>query len=152
MKLDRVDLSLLRELQRNAQLTTQELGHMLRLSPSQAGRRRQRLESEGYVNAYVARLNAEKLGLSVQGFIQVYLNTHNTDTARSFAQLVDTRDEIISAWTMTGDADYLLRVFCEDLAGMNQLIHNVLLPHDAVAKVHSQIVMDQPKADSALPT
>jgi DNA-binding Lrp family transcriptional regulator len=53
---------------------------------------------------------------------------------------------------MTGDADYLLRVYCADLASLNDLIHNVLLPHPAVARVQSQIVMDQLKRDSPLPT
>ena len=53
---------------------------------------------------------------------------------------------------MTGDADYLLRVYCADLPDLNRLLHEVLLPHEAVARVHSQIVMDQLKQDSPLPT
>ena len=67
-------------------------------------------------------------------------------------RLVATRAEIVSAWTMTGDADYLLRIYCEDLPALNRLIHEVLLPHKAVARVHSQIVMDQLKRDGPLPT
>lgn len=152
MSLDPTDTALLSALQKNAQLTAHELGALLNLSASQAGRRRQRLETEGYVRAYVARLNPEKLGLGVQGFVQVHLHQHGPDTSRSFAQMVSTRAEITSAWTLTGDADYLLRVYCEDLIALNRLIHDVLLPHDAVAKVHSQIVMDQLKQDSPLPT
>lgn len=150
--LDRTDTALLAALQRNAHLTAQELGDRLNLSPSQAGRRRQRLEAEGYIDAYVARLDARKMGLTVQGFVQVHLNVHGPETSASFARLVRTTPNITSAWTMTGDADYLLRVFCADLADLNRLIHDVLLPHDAVARVHSQIVMDQLKQDSALPT
>ena len=152
MPLDDTDIALLSTLQRNAHLTAQELGDLLNLSASQAGRRRQRLETEGYIRAYVARLNADKLGLRVQGFIQVHLNLHGPETSASFARLVRTKPEITSAWTMTGDADYLLRVFCEDLSALNRLIHEVLLPHPAVARVHSQIVMDQLKQDSPLPT
>ena len=53
---------------------------------------------------------------------------------------------------MTGDADYLLRVYCEDLPQLNRLIQDVLLPHPAIARVHSQIVMDQLKHDAPLPT
>jgi DNA-binding Lrp family transcriptional regulator len=88
----------------------------------------------------------------VQGFIQVHLGTHGPDHSASFARLLATRPEIVSAWTMTGDADYLLRVYCVDLSSLNRLIHDVLLPHGAVAKVHSQIVMDQLKHDGPLPT
>lgn len=150
--LDETDTALLGALQRNAHLTAQELGALLNLSPSQAGRRRQRLEAEGYVSAYVARLSAEKLGLKVQGFVQVHLTRHGPENSASFARLIRTRPEITSAWTMTGDADYLLRVFCEDLPALNRLIHEVLLPHQAVARVHSQIVMEQLKQDSPLPT
>lgn len=152
MSLDEIDSRLLFALQKNAHLTTQELGEALHLSPSQAGRRRQRLETEGYIEGYRAKLNPERLGLTVQSFIQVHLSTHGPEHSASFARLLDTRAEIVSAWTMTGDADYLVRVYCEDLPGLNRLIHDVLLPHGSVARVHSQIVMDQLKHDGPLPT
>jgi DNA-binding Lrp family transcriptional regulator len=57
----------------------------------------------------------------------------------------------VGCWTLTGEADYLLRVWVTDLPALNYLIHHRLLPHSAVARVQSQIVMDQPKADSGLP-
>lgn len=150
--LDETDHRLLAALQKNAHLTAQELGEELSLSPSQAGRRRQRLEAEGVIQGYLARLDPTKLGLQVQGFVQVHLGTHGPDHSRSFARLIATRPEIVSAWTMTGDADYLLRVYCSDLPALNRLIHEVLLSHEAVARVHSQIVMDQLKRDGPLPT
>ena len=92
------------------------------------------------------------LGLTVQAFVQVSLATHGAEQARSFARLVAARSEIISAWTLTGDADYLLRVYCADLPALNGLIHDVLLTHAAVSRVQSQIVMDQFKQDAPLPT
>jgi len=150
--LDKIDTALLTALQVNAHLTAQELGETLNLSASQAGRRRQRLEADGYIDSYVARLNPAKIGLGVQGFVQVHLVAHGPEHASGFARLLSNRSEIVSAWTMTGDADYLLRVYCEDLASLNMLIHEVLLPHPAIARVHSQIVMDQIKADGPLPT
>jgi DNA-binding Lrp family transcriptional regulator len=150
--LDEMDSRLLAALQKNAHLTAHQLGEMLNLSSSQAGRRRQRLENEGLIRAYVAKLDAAKLGLQVQGFVQVHLGIHGPDQSKSFARLVHSRPEITSAWTMTGDADYLLRVYCADLSALNTLIHEVLLPHPAVSRVHSQIVMDQLKRDGPLPT
>ena len=150
--LDDLDTRLLEALQKNAQATAQELADSLHLSSSQIGRRRQRLEAAGYIESYTARLNPAKLGLNVQGFVQVHLGTHGPDHSAAFARLVQSRPEITSAWTMTGDADYLLRVFCADLPALNALIHEVLLPHPAVARVHSQIVMDQLKRDGPLPT
>ncbi|WP_299654365.1 Lrp/AsnC family transcriptional regulator [uncultured Tateyamaria sp.] len=150
--LDSIDTRLLAALQKNAHLTAQDLSDLLHLSASQVGRRRQRLEADGYIEAYIARLDAKKLGLSVQGFVQVHLSVHGPEHATSFARLIDTQPEVTSAWTMTGDADYLLRVYCADLAALNTLIHEVLLPHPAVARVQSQIVMDQLKRDGPLPT
>lgn len=150
--LDDTDKKLLSALQKDAHLTAHELGALLNMSPSQVGRRRQRLEIDGVIRSYTARLDPRRLGLEVQGFVQVHLGTHGPEHSASFARLVATRSEIVSAWTMTGDADYLLRVYCEDLPALNRLIHEVLLPHKAVARVHSQIVMDQLKRDGPLPT
>ncbi|WP_425038327.1 Lrp/AsnC family transcriptional regulator [Primorskyibacter sp. S187A] len=148
---DSTDIRLLELLQKDATLTSQELGEVLGLSPSQAGRRRQRLEAAGLIRTYTARLDPEALGLAVQAFVQVQLGEHGEKNARAFARLVATRPEIVSAFTLTGDADYLLRVYCADLSALNTLIHEVLLAEPCVARVTSQIVMDQVKADAPLP-
>lgn len=150
--LDSIDKRLLAALQKDAHLTAQQLGELLNLSTSQAGRRRQRLEADGYIQNYTARVNPDRIGLHVQAFIQVQLGTHGTDQSQSIARLFATRAEITSVWTLTGDADYLLRVYCEDLSTLNRLIHETLLPHPAVSRVQSQIVMDQLKLDAPLPT
>lgn len=149
--LDETDLRLLTALQRDAQMTSEKLGEVLNLSASQISRRRQRLEAEGYIEGYRARLAATRLGLAVQAFISVQMATHAPEQVRTFTRILGTRPEVTSAWTLTGEADYLLRVYCADLAGLNTLIHEVLLPHPAVARVQSQIVMDQLKADAPLP-
>lgn len=151
MTLDPIDISLLAHLQANGTATAQELGTALNLSASQAGRRRQRLEESGVIRGYRATLEPERLGLHVQAFIQVQLARHGAEQGKGFARLLRTRAEITSAWTMTGEADYLLRVYCPDLPSLNSLIHEVLLAHPVVSRVHSQIVMDQPKSDAPLP-
>lgn len=150
--LDNADIRILAALQTDAHLTAHQLGEILHLSPSQAGRRRQRLESEGYIQGYAAQLDPAKLGLQVQGFVQVQLGMHDPEHSTSFASLVSSRPEITSAWTMTGEAGYLLHVYCADLPALNVLLHDVLLAHPAVARVQSQIVMDQLKRDAPLPT
>ncbi len=149
--LDNHDIRLLRALQSNAQLTASQLGEMLHLSASQAGRRRQALEQAGYISGYRAQLNPDRLGLKVEAFIQVITATHQPRIALSFMEHLKGIDEITAVWTLTGDADYLLRVFCADLAALNHIVHQVLLPHPAVSRVHSQIVMDKIKMDAPLP-
>jgi DNA-binding Lrp family transcriptional regulator len=149
--LDATDSRLLVLLQENAQLTAQDLGERLNLSPSQAGRRRQRLEAEGYIRGYRAEIAPEKLGLGVEAFVRIVMATHSEQNARDFVRLIRAQPEITGAWTLTGETDYLLRVFCEDLAALNALVQQVLLPHPAVSRVTSQIVMERVKPDAPLP-
>lgn len=150
--LDPTDLRIIDALQRDAHMTAQELAELLHLSPSQAGRRKQRLEQEGVITGYVARPDPARLGLTVQAFVQVQTASHTPETHRSFLSLARRQPEVIAAWTLTGDADYLLRIMCEDLGALNRLVQDILLPHAAVGRVQSQIVMDEIKPDSPLPT
>lgn len=151
MMLDPADLRLLAALQRDSTLTAQDLSAALNMSASQAGRRRQRLEAEGYIAGYRAHVSPEKVGLTVEAFIQIVMATHTAQNAQDFVRLTRTRHEIVGAWTLTGDADYLLRVYCPDLAALNDLVQQVLLPHPAVSRVQSQIVMERVKPDAPLP-
>lgn len=149
--LDHTDIRLLTMLQRDAQMTAEKLSQMLHLSPSQIGRRRQRLETEGYIEGYRARLSAPRLGLQIQALISIQMATHEPDKVQTFTRILKTRPEVTSVWTLTGEADYLLRVYCAGLSELNSLVHEVLLPHPAVSRVQSQIVMDQLKDDAPLP-
>ena len=149
--LDTADQRLLKLLQHDATMTTQQLSDALHLSPSQAGRRKQRLEAEGYITATQARLDPVRVGLNVQSFIQVQMATHTSEGHKSFLRLTEIQPQITAAWTLTGDSDFLLRVFCTDLADLNRMVQDILLPHPAVARVQSQIVMDQVKRDAPLP-
>ena len=150
--LDDIDRRLLRAVQDDAQLTAQELGERLNLSASQAGRRRQRLEQAGIIRGARAVIAPEGVGLVVQAFVQVQMATHDPAQVRAFTRTIDLSPEIVSAWTLTGEADFLLRVYCADLAALHRLVHEVILPIPAVARVQSQIVMDQQKPDAPLPT
>ncbi|WJY21798.1 Lrp/AsnC family transcriptional regulator [Fontisubflavum oceani] len=149
--LDNTDRRLLKALQQNATLTAQELGEKLNLSASQAGRRRQRLEAAGYLIGARAVIDPARVGLGVQAFVQVQMAAHSDDTDASFARLVRAQESITAAFTLTGEADYLLRVWCADLQALHEIIHGILLPHPSVARVQSQIVMDQMKPDAPLP-
>ena len=151
MTLDATDSRLLAALQENAMLTAQDLSERLNLSPSQIGRRRQRLEAEGYVRGYRAEVAPEKIGLGVQAFIRIVMATHTEQNARDFVRLTRTEPEVVGAWTLTGEADYLLRVYCTNLSALNRLVQQVLLPHPAVSRVQSQIVMERVKPDAPLP-
>lgn len=149
--LDPMDIKLLAALQGSAVHSAADLSKQLGMSASQIGRRRQRLEKEGFVDRVVFRLNPKVLGLDVQAFIQVQTDAQTGTTHKSIMALVNERPEIVAAWTLTGEADYIFRVFCASLPDLNDLIQTTLLPHPSIGRVQSQIVMGEMLDDTALP-
>ena len=149
--LDGFDLALLAALQEDGRLTNQELAERVNLSASQCSRRRLRLEQEGVVRGYRAVLSARALHLTIVAFVQVTLAAHSKENAENFKQLVRQRPEILDGYTLTGEADYLLRVVTADLEALSDFVNEVLLPHPAVARVQSRIVLDRLKEAGPLP-
>lgn len=148
--LDSFDLKLLRELQKDARLTNNELAERVALSASQCSRRRARLEADGYIEGYQAVLDRAKLGFDLLVVISVTLAKHNQDGARRFARLVNDLPEVIEAYSLTGDMDYHLKVAVRGLGDLSRFINNVLLPHDSVQHVRTSIVLDVLKRDRGL--
>src|SRR5271166_2753029 len=149
--LDGFDLKILRALQDDGRLTNQELAEIAGLSASQCSRRRMRLEEEKVIAGYRAELSSEALGLGVIAFIQITLATHSPDNAKKFRALVNRIDDIQEAYSLTGDADYVLKVVLRDLKSLSDIVNNVLMPHPSVAHVRSSIVLDRLKESSKLP-
>ncbi|MFB9950523.1 Lrp/AsnC family transcriptional regulator [Rhizobium puerariae] len=146
-RLDRFDLKILDELQKNGRLTNNELADRIGLSPSQCSRRRSRLEVEGYIEGYQAVLDRSRIGLDLLVVISVTLAKQNHDGAKKFARLVNDLPEVIEAYALTGDMDYHLKVAVRNLAELSRFINNVLLPHDSVEHVRTSIVLDVLKRD-----
>ena len=95
--LDRIDLLLLAELQRNGRLTNADLAERVHLSPSACLRRVQRLERDGVIAGYRADVSAERLGLGLQAFVRVQLKHHDSAAVAGFAELVNGWDEVIAS-------------------------------------------------------
>ncbi|WP_371422254.1 Lrp/AsnC family transcriptional regulator [Tardiphaga sp.] len=148
---DAFDLKMLAALQNDGRLTNQQLADAVGLSASQCSRRRMRLEEEKVISGYHADLSSEALGFNVIAFIQVQLATHSPDNAKKFRTLVQRVDEVQEAYSLTGDADYVLKAVLRDLKGLSDLVNNVLMPHQSVAHVRSSIVLDRLKETSKLP-
>lgn len=151
VQLDKFDLKILAELQRDGRLTNNELGDRIGLSPSQCSRRRARLEDEGYIENYRAHLSRTKLGLGFVVIISVTLATHNRDNSKRFAALIADLPEVLEAYSLTGEMDYSLKVVTADLLGLSRFVNDVLLPHDSVQHVKTAIVLDTLKDFSGLP-
>ena len=84
-------------------------------------------------------------------FIHITLATHSPDNAKRFRALVNRVDHIQEAYSLTGDADYLLKAVLRDLKSLSDIVNNVLMPHQSVAHVRSSIVLDRLKESSKLP-
>ena len=139
--LDKFDLNILRALEHDGALTNARLAELVGLSTSQCSRRRAALEASGVIVGYQARLDPEAMGRSLRAVVRVNLTSHSEDKAGEFTTLVSQSEEIKEAFAVSGDADYVLLVQCENLTAFANFIHESLLPFPNVGQVKSEIVL-----------
>ena len=151
VQFDRTDIRLLAEIQRDGRATNAELAARVNLSPSACLRRLQRLESEGVIVGYGARLEPRQLRLGLQAFVRVQLEKHGSAPVERFAAAVDGWDEVVACHALTGDMDYLLHVVVEDLDHFSRFLLDRLLNENGVADVNSSFVLRTVKRFSGLP-
>ena len=149
--LDKADRKILANLQAEGRLTSNELAERVSLSPSQCSRRRARLESEGYIQGYHAALDRKKLGYDLIVLISVTTSHHNRANANRLAELINEHPQVLEAYELTGEMDYVLKVVTKDLAGLSAFVNDVLLAHESVQRVNTAIVLDTLKSKPGLP-
>jgi DNA-binding Lrp family transcriptional regulator len=149
--MDDFDIKLLKALQEDGRLTNNELAERIGLSASQCSRRRTALEEAGVIESYHAVLSAEAVGLDVLVFIRVGLATQSPDSGDAFVRLINGIEEVQEAFSLTGDADFLVKMAVPDLRVLSRILNEVLLPHRSVAHVHSYVVLDRVKQTTQLP-
>ena len=149
--MDRTDLRLLAEIQRNGRATNAELAQRVNLSPSACLRRVQRLESEGVIGGYGAWLQPRAIGLGLQAFVRVQLAKHGHAAIAQFIEAVQLWDEVVACHALTGDMDYLLHVYVRDLDHFSAFLLDKLLNAAGVADVNSSFVLRTVKEFRALP-
>lgn len=141
IRMDQFDLAILDALQRDGALTNAALGEIVHLSASQCSRRRAALEQAGLIRGYVALLDAARLGLGLRAITRVTLRDHGRGQQDGFARFVQDHPQVHSAFSVSGDADYVLDIRVRDLAAFAAFIHEDLLPHPEVGQVRSEIVL-----------
>jgi Lrp/AsnC family transcriptional regulator, leucine-responsive regulatory protein len=149
--LDRTDLRILAALQTHGRITNADLAAEVNLSPSACLRRVQKLESDGVIAGYGARLDPRSLGLGLQAFVRVQLSRHDAEAIDQFTERVAEWDEVVSCYALTGDMDYLLQVHVADLDGFSRFLLDRLLNASGVADVNTSFVLRTVKASTALP-
>ena len=151
VQFDRTDLRLLAEIQRDGRAPNAELAGRVNLSPSACLRRLQRLEGEGIIAGYGARLAPKLIGLGLQAFVRVQLEKHDQAAIARFADSVVEWDEVVACHALTGDMDYLLQIYVRDLEHFSKFLLDKLLNASGVADVNSSFVLRTVKPFRALP-
>ena len=149
--LDETDLRILARLQPDARVTNVALAEAVHLSPAPCLRRVRDLERHGVIRGYVTLIDPDAVGLDVSVFIQVSLERQVDSALRSFEATIDTFDEVMECYLMTGDSDYLLRVVAPDLKALQAFITDRLARVSNVAHIRSSLALKQVKYQTALP-
>ena len=149
--LDRIDLSILSELQEDSSLTNLELAARVNLSPSPCLVRVRNLERLGVISRRVAVLNASLLGLGIMAIVEISLERQGMQARESFADTVRGITEVMDCFMMTGQTDYLLRVVARDLVELEHIITHKLTSLPGVASVRSNVVLKRLANKTTLP-
>lgn len=150
--LDRVDLKLLAQLQRDSSLSNLELAERVGLSPTPCARRVKRLVSEGFIERQVAVLSAEKLGYDLTAHVSISMDRHTPDRFENFEAEIANYDEVLDCSVVTGQsADYLLRVVVKDMKHFEAVLLGKLTRIPGVTGVHSSFVLRNVISRTAIP-
>jgi len=149
--LDRYDLVLLDALQRNGHATNAQLGEAVHLSPSQISRRLARLAEIGIIAGHAALLDPAAIGLSVTAFAQVILERHGTTQSDAFENAAAQMPEVMECFSVSGDADYFLRIVAPDLQAFSELMMKRVLRLPGVAHIKTNIALQKVKQTHILP-
>ena len=149
-KLDHLDRRILSILQRDSALSLEELGDRVGLSRNAVWRRVKTLEDSGVIRARVALLEAEKVGLGLTVFMLIRTDRHAPDWLDRFAEATRDMPEILGAYRMTGDLDYLIRARVADVKAYDRLYRDLVARVD-LHDVSASFVMEEIKETTALP-
>jgi len=151
VKLDRIDLIILREMQKNGRITNVELAQKAGISAPPCLRRVRALEEAGYLRGYHADIAADKMGYGMTVFIHVGLANHAESDLSHFAKLLETWPQVRESYMLTGDSDYLLKVVTEDWETFQKFITSQLTSAPNVNHVKSFPTMRRTKFDPGVP-
>ena len=151
IKLDRVDRKILAALQDNARLSSAELADLVALTPSPCWRRVKRLEEEGIISAYQARLDSRRLGYEVMAFVFITLDKNHIQYIQEFEQAVLGIPQILACHRVSGRYDHQLTVVAEDLESYGLFAEKFINGLPSVKEVYTSFVLKEVKAHTNPP-
>ncbi len=143
-KLDRIDVKILAELQKNGRITNAALADAVGLSQSPCLQRLKRLEASGYIAGYSAKIDIARLTDSVTVFTEVTLSDHRAGDFSRFETGIADFGEVVECHLVSGGYDYLLKFVCPSVAGYQDTIERILDASLGIEKYFSYIVIKSP--------
>lgn len=149
--LDRHDVLLLQELQRDARQTVQQLAEAVGLSSTPCWRRIKELEARGVIRGYTALVDREKVNLQLCVLAEINLGRHEEGEVQRFEAAVAQSPQIVACWSTTGQADYVIKVLVPDIKAYERFLHETAFCLPGVTHVRSSVVMKEVKSETRLP-
>lgn len=149
--LDEIDLKILRELQANARLTNKELAAKIHLSTTPTFERVKRLEREGYISNYVAVLDADKLDCGFVAFCFIKMKQHTYQNSMRIMDAVRDIPEIAECYNISGEYDFLLKIYTRDMKSYQKFILRILGDIDCIGSLNSSFVLGSVKNSHTVP-
>ncbi|RCR66196.1 Lrp/AsnC family transcriptional regulator [Larkinella punicea] len=144
-KPDQIDLQLLKLLGENSNVTIKELADQVNLSHTPVFERVKRLESNGYIKKYIAIIDAEKLHYGLIVFCNIKLKQHDRSIGHEFVSDILRLEEVVECYNISGDFDFLLKVYAKDMKHYQDFVFNKLGSVTSIGSTHSTFVMCENK-------
>ncbi|WP_439498583.1 Lrp/AsnC family transcriptional regulator [Bosea sp. (in: a-proteobacteria)] len=150
-RLDRIDMKILVELQKNGRITNVNLADAVGLSPSPCLLRVKRLEQAGYIAGYGATISLPKLGETITVFTEITLTDHTKEYFIRFETALKRVEEVVECHLVSGGYDYLVKFVTRGLTHYQSLIEDMLDRNIGISKYFSYIVIKSPIQKSEYP-
>lgn len=150
VNLDRIDRKILAALQAQGRMSNLELADLVGLSPTPCGRRVKRLEDLGVIEGYAAQISPVSLGLSICVMVSVRLAKQTPDAASQFVEGIRGRREITECLLVTGNVDYVLRVWVKDIEALRLFITEALQSIPCVAETSTMVILEATRSGDLL--
>ena len=150
-QLDAVGARILDLIQHDASLSVAEIAERVGLSSSPCWRRIKKLEDDGIIQRRVTILDREKLGLTFEVYCTVKLSLPTKQNLETFEQAVMRWSEVVQCATVTGAADYELRIVTRDMHAFDDFLRDKILSLGLVSNIESKIVVRSVKNTAAVP-
>jgi Lrp/AsnC family leucine-responsive transcriptional regulator len=148
--LDDKDRQILRQLQADGRLSNLDLATRVHLSPTATAERVKRLQRDGYILGYAARLSPERLGRGLIVFVEVKLERTSEDVFGAFATAAKANPDIMECHMVAGGFDYLLNARVADMNAYRAFLSDALLNLPGIRETHTYAVMEEIKNTAAI--